>query len=100
MQRVSDRRLLRARVKMGPGNLRPRHRIARGFLSVVAKSDFGKQRHINLLAVLIVNHEPGEFKLFALLDFIGRTLTVDSGRHEKEEGVRLPMDWYPLDLRR
>jgi hypothetical protein len=38
--------------------------------------------------------------LFALLDFIGRTLTVDSGRHEKEEGVRLPMDWYPLDLRR
>ena len=84
---------------MGPGNLRPRHRIARGFLSVVAKSDFGKQQHINLLAALIVNHEPGQLKLFALLDFIGRTLTVDSGRHEKEEGVRLPMDWYPLDLR-
>jgi hypothetical protein len=27
---------------MGPGNLRPRHRIAQGFSSVLAKSDFGK----------------------------------------------------------
>jgi hypothetical protein len=35
-------------------------------LSVVAKGDFGKQRHINLLAVVIVNNDPGQLIGLAL----------------------------------